>query len=509
VKTIERRRIEKSKRRIVRRLARAPQLSFTRPVIAGGNIDYEVADRTKATVHGGIGTFVQLVRKAGLAEAIDRRLHLLKLHLPYHESDHVLSIAFNALCGGTCLDDIELRRNDEVFLDAIGAERIPDPTTAGDFLRRFSPEHVLDLMDAIDQARLEVWKRQPDGFFDEARIEADGTMVCTTGECKQGMDINYKGQWGYHPLVVTLANTGEALRVFNRRGNRPSHENADVFLDEAIGLVRHAGFRKILLRGDTDFTQTHKLDEWNAVPDLRFVFGIDAMPNLERIADELPLLAWKPLPRHEPRPRRGPARARPGNVKEAIVVEREYVNLKLQSEDVAEFDYRPGKCQRAYRMVVIRKNLSKEKGEAVLLEEIRYFFYLTNDYESSVEQIVFSANQRCDQENLIEQLKNGVPALKAPVNTENANWAYMVCAALAWNLKAWWALWLPDGTGRWKERHAAEKRQVLRMEFKRFAQAFLRIPCQIVKTGRRIVYRILNWNPWQHIFYRNACVLKK
>ena len=82
-------------------------------------------------------------------------------------------------------------------------------------------------MDAINETRLRVWPQQPAEFFTEAIIEADGTMVATDGECKQGMDIAYNGDWGYHPLVVSLANTGEPLFLVNRSGNRPSHEQAD------------------------------------------------------------------------------------------------------------------------------------------------------------------------------------------------------------------------------------------------------------------------------------------
>ena len=149
---------------------------------------------------------------------------LFKFHLPYHESDHVLNLAFNALCGGTCLEDLELRRQDEAYLNLLGAERIPDPTTAGDFCRRFRREHLNALQNAIDMARLKVWAQQPPEFFEEACIEADGTIVETGAECKEGIDYCYKGVWGYHPLVVTLASTGETLRLRNRSGNRPSHE---------------------------------------------------------------------------------------------------------------------------------------------------------------------------------------------------------------------------------------------------------------------------------------------
>src|SRR4029077_8658976 len=205
------------------------------------------------TAYGGIGIMHQLAKTLGLPAAIDERLHLFKFHLPYHESDHVLNIAYNALCDGRCLEDLELRRQDEAYLNALGAGRIPDPTTAGDFCRRFQAEDLDDLQRAIDEARRNAWASQPEAFFEQAIIDNDGTIVETDGECKQGMDISYKGQWGYHPLAVTLASTGEVLRLVNRPGNRPSHEGAAARYNEGIDLCRAAGFRSIRLRGDTDF----------------------------------------------------------------------------------------------------------------------------------------------------------------------------------------------------------------------------------------------------------------
>ena len=180
------------------------------------------------------------------------------------------------------------------YLDALGARRIPDPTTAGDFCRRFDTSHIYCLQSVFNATRLKVWRQQPKSFFDEAILDADGTMVETTGECKQGMDINYKGQWGYHPLVISLANTGEPLFVVNRSGNRPSHEQAAWYFDRSIELCRKAGFRKILLRGDTDFTQTEHLDRWDK-EGVRFIFGIDATDKLYELAEKLPPEAWKVL----------------------------------------------------------------------------------------------------------------------------------------------------------------------------------------------------------------------
>jgi hypothetical protein len=200
-------------------------------------------------------------------------------------------------------------------------------------------------------------------------------------------------------------------------------------------------------------------------------------------------------------------RTRPTNVKEQVVKQREFKNLRLVSEDVAEFLYRPIACRETYRMIVVRKNISVEKGEQVLFPDERYFFYITNEHEYTPAEVVFEANDRCNQENLIAQLKSGVRALHAPMGDLESNWAYMLMTALGWNLKAWSALMLPEAPGRWQEKHRAEKQQVLKMEFKTFLNAFMLLPCQIIKTGHKLVYRLLGWNPHLPIFFRLLKVL--
>jgi Transposase DDE domain group 1 len=471
------------------------------------NIQYEHSDRVRGLASGGIGAMHRLAQHTGLVEAIDRQVAVLKVHLPYHESDHVLGIAYNVLCGGTCLQDIERRRQDEVYLDALGAQRIPDPTTAGDFCRRFDEATIEALQAAINETRLRVWHAQPATFFEEAILDADGTVAETTGQCKEGMDIAYNGVWGYHPLVVSLANTREPLFLVNRSGNRPSHEGAAERFDQAATLCRAAGFQRVTFRGDTDFTQTRHLDRWDG-DGVRFVFGCDARANLIGAADALPARAWRRLVRRAPYHVQTEPRQRPTNVKEAIIEEREFKNLRLEAEAVAEFPYQPGACAKPYRMVVVRKNISVEQGDQRLFDEIRYLFYLTNDRTTPAADIVFLANDRCNQENLIDQLKHGVGATRMPVDTLLSNWAYMVMAALAWTLKAWFALRLPT-TGRWAARYAAEQAAVLRMEFKAFLHAFLLIPVQVVRTSRRLVFRLLAWNPWQAVFLRGFDQLRQ
>ena len=473
---------EKCKNAIKRRLEKKQFEDQPKPIMTGQNIDYEMGEKTRAMNYGGIGAIHKMVKQIGLDQEIDNRLDLLKVHVPYHESDHVLNLTYNALVGGVRLEDIELRRNDEVFMDAIGAQRIPDPTTAGDFTRRFERKDNVLLMDAINAARERVWSKAPRGLMKEAIIDVDGTLAGTLGQCKQGMDISYKGIWGYHPLILSLANTNEVLYLVNRPGNVASHEGAAEWMDKAIDLVApHC--ERILLRGDTDFSLTKHFDRWSARVD--FVFGMDASKGRVARAEALEEACWAPLQRPPKYEVRTQGRKRPKNIKEQIVIERNFDNIRLNSEQVAEFEYRPGKCTQSYRMVVVRKNLSIEKGERVLFDEIRYFFYITTRRDLTADEVVGHANKRCNQENVIAQLKNGVNAMRMPVRDLNSNWAYMIMAVLAWNLKAWFGMLMPN-----KSRRA----QILKMEFRRFLQMFILIPCQIVLTGRKIVYRILGYN---------------
>ena len=470
-------------------------------MISASNIHYELGQRVQGLAHGGIGAMFLLARRTGLITAIDHDLHLLKRHLPYHESDHVLNLAFNILAGGRRIEHLERLRNDAVYLDALGAVRIPDPTTAGDFCRRFQESDVLTLMEAINTARLRVYSQQPADFFREAIIDVDGTIVGTDAECKQGVDIAYNGVWGYHPLVVSLANTAEVLYLVNRSGNRPSSEQAPAYLDKAMALCRRAGFRRILLRGDTKFSQTEHLDRWDDAGDVRFLFGMEAHATLLATAESLSAGAYSFLERPPKYEIQTVPRQRPEHVKPAIVQERGFVTIHTLEEMVGEFEYRPVACRKSYRVVVLRKRLGIDKGAVRLREEYRYFFFITNERAMPADQIVLKAGDRGDQENLIAQLKGGVSALTTPVDNLVSNWAYMVMASLAWTLKAWAALLLPEEPRRVEE-HRAEKRSWLRMEFATFRAAVIELPCPIVRTGRRLIYRLLSWNPWQDAVLR-------
>jgi hypothetical protein len=452
-------------------------------MLTSQKISYEVGGRGEATPFGGLFAMHRLVTRLGLVKEIDERLRLLKMHLPYHESDHVLTLAYSVLTGGTRLEDVDRLRSDVPLMNGLGARLLPDPTTTGDFLRRFTEADIVDLMEAINSVRPRLWQGRGADLLDETvYLDADGTVVATTGELKQGMDISYKGIWGYAPLLVTLANTREVLYLVNRPANAPSHLDAAAWIDRAIALVA-ARTKRVCLRGDTDFALTAQFDRW--AEQIDFVLGTDNIAALRRRAEALPETAWTRL--HRPAPyvtKTGTRRARRHNRKRQVTAERGFVNLRLDYEDVAEFTYQPGKCRRGYRVVVLRKNISRMKGEQALLDEIRYFFYFTT-YPADTHppaRIVELANDRCDQENIIGQLKSGINALHAPVDDLHSNWAYMLIATLAWNIKSWHAMMM---------HRTDHRRTFIRMEFKRFLDTVIRIPAMILVRARAIVVRLV------------------
>ena len=299
---------------------------------------------------------------------------------------------------------------------------------------------------------------------------------------------------------MTLANTGEILYTRNRPGNRPSHDGCFEYLDPAVDVVKDAGFRKVRLRGDGHFSLTDDFDYWTK-KDVEFVFGLPAHPKLVGIAEGLDAVVWTRL-RRDGRPAGSRRGARKANVKQAIVEQRGYKNLELEHEDYAEFSYQPTKCSRSYRVVALRKTINVKLGQDLLIPEVRYHFYISNVAKSvlSARQIIRDSNARCNQENLIEQTKNGVHAMRMPCDTLLANDAYMAIACLAWNIKAWVAQLWPN---------REEGADLQRMEFRRFIASIIAIPCQVVTTGRRVVHRFLAYSSWLESIFRAHAHFKR
>jgi hypothetical protein len=507
--------IEKRKERITSRLAQSSAADRGEPMTKSANIHYEFSGRGGGTGFGGMAAVHAFVKRIGLDDAINQRLRVFKKRCPYYESDHVLNVAYNAMCGAVSLQEIELRRNDEHYLDSLGAERIPDPTTTGDFCRRMKSSSIDILQDAIDTVRLDVWDSKGKDFKRLATVDMDATIVETDGECKGGMDISYKNVWGYHPLLFTLAETGEVLRLTNRGGNAQSGHNAFKDADKIIALCKKAGFERVMLRGDTAFTQTDHLDRWDT-DNVEFVFGIAKHANLLAKIDEIKEDQWKPVPRDPSYDPSTPDRARPQKVKRQIIAERGYKNRRLKEEVYVEIPYKPYKCDKTYRLIILRKK-QEITEQGLLFDNDVYFFYLSNLDSSKYSglEVIYQSNKRCNQENVIAQLYSA-RALHAPVDELVSNWAYMVMASLSWTLKAWIALSIPEEpiekNGKATKKGAKkatkeavtkikeEKKRLLRMEHKTFVDQFIRIPAILVRTGRKLIIRLTSINPCSHIF---------
>lgn len=441
--------------------------------------------RGEMTHYGGLVLAQQFVRRFRVAQRVDGALRLFKRHAPYHESDHVLALAYTLYADGTCLEDQAVLQGSEAVRRLVGACRIPDPTTAGDFLRRFkTAQDVEQLVGVIDEVQEAVWSNLPSKIrrrrkkHELALVDLDGHIKPLYGVQKEGADFSYDGRWSYQPLVVSLGGSGECLRVVNQPGSSRSSDAAAEAVKEVLPRVRRY-FRNAIVRGDTDFDRS---DVFNAVINERAYFAIGGRvyPNrtalVEAIADE----NWKPfVPRAEREGQSGSSRhGRTPNCRHQKAAERGFRTLRTVKQWVSEIAYQPHGLGSACRMIVRRILIEEKDGQGALFEHFRYRLVLTNLPRSyTSRQVIDLTYQRCDQENVIEQLGQGIAGWRMPVAEFMGNSAWLEIARLAWNLGKWIAqIALPN--------------EVVRWEWKRFRRHFVYIAAKVLKLGRRWVVRL-------------------
>ena len=447
----------------------------------------EAAARGEMTHYGGLVLAQQFVRRFGIAQRLDQGLRLFKRHAPYQESDHVLALTYTLYTDGTCLEDQGALQGSEAVRRLVGACRIPDPTTAGDFLRRFkTADDVEQLAAVIDAVQEEAWSKLPRRVrrqrtkHELALVDLDGHIKPLYGEHKEGADFSYDGRWSYQPLVVSLGGSGECLRVVNQPGNARSSEAAAGALRQVLPRVqRH--FRNAIVRGDTDFDRA---DVLQAAIDLGAYFAIGGRvyPNRAALAQKLPESAWEPfIPRAQRRQCTGPARqGGTPNYREHRAEQRHFRRLRTIGQWITEIAYQPTGLNCPCRMIVRRIRIEEKDRQGALFEFFRYRLVLTNLPRSyTPREIVDLTYQRCDQENVIEQFGAGIAGWRMPVAEFMGNWAWLQIARLAWNLGKWIAqLALPA--------------EVVRWEWKRFRRHFVYIAAKVLKKGRRLIVQLTN-----------------
>ena len=432
------------------------------------------------SAYGGLALAGAMVKQLKLPQAIDAELRLLRRHRPFHESDHVLTHVYNLFVGGESIEDITELQHSQAVRRMLGTERIPDPSTAGDFLRRFERSDIEALDEVTDRMHQAVWhkrygrKKQKLGI-----VDIDSHVHHVFGNQKEGADFTYKGGFGYHPLMLSLAGTQECLRLVNRPGNVVSAEGAAEQIEQVAALLK-SRFERVLLRGDSAFARQ---DIFDVCEQHRFCFAMvcPAHKNLGALADAIPAEKWRVFRAHDKGNTVCPAhkkrRRRRENLRRAKARARGKRDLRLIEQWESEIAYKPVRSKKPYRLIIRRQRI-EESHQGHLFELWRYRYALTNlPHSYSAAKVLRLTYGRCDQENVIEQLQNGVAAMRMPSGTLLANGALLACARIAHNLKPWLAM-------------LALPTEVMRWEWKRFRKAFVFIAARVVRKARQTRVRI-------------------
>lgn len=434
-----------------------------------------------STALGGLALASRLLSKLGAHQVFAEHLRLLRVPKRYRDSDHLVAQVLSLFAGGSCLEDLARLQCSGPIRKLLGALSIPDPTTSGDFLRRFDEDQLAALDRAMDDLQRAAWKlsrgRQ---VRDLGIVDLDSHFHPVYGDKKEGTDFSYKGPLGYHPLIASLAGTGEVLRAINRPGNAPSAEGAAECLREIFPLLGER-FRSVLVRGDSAFA---KQSVYEACEDAGHHFAVVSprQPNFVEIADGVPRRAWKPFRIVEEQPPKNRRKKRK-EVRRRRCRERGKLDLRMKRQWVTEVDYRPARSSKTYRLIIRKQKIRVAGKDGSLFDEYRYRYVLSNLPKTvGTEEVVRLTYGRCDQEKVIEQLKNGVSAFRMPLGQKDANSAFLKIGALAHNLKAWLAqIVLPEECMRW--------------EWKRFRYSFIYVAARVVRSARQLIVRFARGDP--------------
>ena len=425
----------------------------------------------------------QLIERLGVARAIDAGVRVLQRCKWYRESDHILTLIYSMISGGSRLQDVNRLGQDDALKRVLGSDRIPHATTIGKFLWRFGDDQqdkqrqgLAELRDTTEAVQQEAFGMLPRERRKVATLDWDSSIHEVYGQKKEGADFAYDNTWSYSALYGTLAETGDVLYLGLREGYRHTSYGTKEVLPGTIERVsKH--FRQVRMRADSGY-YSQALVNICEQRGVEFFIVAKQHRNLMNAVREIPESHWKSFAdrdlQADDRRRR---RRRRANLKRKIAIRRKPNSRFKGAPEIAGMMFKPKSWNKARRYVIKRTPIVDKDDQQLYLDDglRRYVYWIVvNNSKRSNEQVLRIAQGRGNQENLIKDFKYGLGLAHIPTGSLAANQAYFMIAALAWNLKTWMLNLLHLGDG-------------AVMRFQRFRYQWIWQAGTVAKSGRNTV----------------------
>lgn len=434
----------------------------------------------------GLAIIRQLLERLGVASVVNATVRVLQRCKWYTEADHIITLIYNMLSGGSRLSDLNRLREDAGLRRLLGTERLPHATTVGDFLARFAGKREQreerdekaaevarsELREALAEIQERAFGLLPRARRKVATIDCDSSIHEVYGDKKEGADYSYDKRWSYSALYVTLAETGDVLELALREGSRYTSTGTTAVLPEVVERVGRY-FQKLMMRGDSGFYD-QEIVRICDTREVEFFIVAEQRENLMKAVQRIPESAWKAFG-DKPLKNAGRRLRRQRDNEKRKMKLRRNPNTRFKGKpEMAMLMFRPATWKKTYRYVIKRTPIIDRDDKQLYLDngmrKYAYWIVVTNSKRSNT-AVLRIAQGRGNQENLIKDLKQGLGLEHVPTGFLGANQAYFMIAALAWNLKTWMLNLLGLGDG-----------AVLRC--KRFLYLWMWQAAVVAKTGR-------------------------
>ena len=359
------------------------------------------------TTQGGLILIEELIHRLRVKETINETVSVKKRQRGYQESDHILALVYNLIGGGSCLDDLNMLREDAEIKTVIQQEAIPHATTAGDFLRAFHLGHIKQLEKASRRIQETVHSQED---LSELTLDIDSALFEQYSSKKQGSCRGYNGETGYHPQFGFRADTGEWVYGRLQRGGAYTSADAEKLLAACLKRVPQS-VKRVKTRSDSGWYKEGYLEACEGCTTHEVIYTITAdqtKPLLEKVAE---IRGWIPM---------------------SAAAE--------ETREVAEFWYQGATWKKERRFIVKREPRFPGKEKQLQLfpaERYRYYVFVTNSEEAAIAGLMEFHGGRGNAENYIKEVLYGFDLEQLPSERFHANWVYLLIGQLAYNLVVW------------------------------------------------------------------------